>query len=430
MKPLMRTHLPDGFTPAHPPEIEMFCRKAKVPAVAPAFFQDLLNVARGGEQTVMDEAQVEKQVEDLIQEQPLLDRDKLLKYHQNVRGFLKALAEKKTLDNLPGTALEKAAALLKMMAEKSKSESGGSGEEADALPIFLERDGEELSNQTADCLEAAQNLDDIDQELLDTKAPNGNSPLSVVEVAEKIGQSTEWELVRLSHLLDDLVELKTSKKRSTKSSLEPTAFVRTRGIRDFSELPKVARVAHGLPDEIFWQRAVEKRLPVREYVKVDEQKQLIYLLVDCSGSMGDGKRVVKAGGILLNRVKAVIRGEAELFLRLFDGSPHDLKEARNEQQGRELLDMIKNKGTYSGGSTNFSAAISQAVKDINADKARFHRCDIIMVTDGDDSLGTHEPLGDIKLHVFSVASENEALKNIATSHHLVNDNMKFGKGVN
>lgn len=427
---IFRTNLPDGFEPAHPAEITMYCRQAKVPAVAPAFFQDLLNIARGGEQVVMDEALVEKQVDSLLRQQPLLDREKVLKYHQSVRGFLKSLAEAKTMETLPGTtALEKAAALLKMMAKKKpKSQQGdGAGEEASALPIFLEKeDGEELGQEVAQVLEATQNLDEIDEELLGEQNPGSINPLSVVEVAERISAKAEWELVRLSHMLDELVEMKTSIKRSRKFSPTPTPFVRNRGIRDLAEMPRIARVAHGLPDEIFWQRAIERRLPVREFVSMEEQKQLIYMLVDCSGSMSGDKRIVKAGGILLNRVKAVIRGEAELYLRLYEGGPHERQEGRTPEQGRQLLEMIRDRGVYGGGSTNHAGAIDAALADIAEGGEKFHRCDIVLVTDGDSgNTQLTRKLGATKLHAFSVACDNPQLKSMSTSYHLVDDDMKL-----
>ena len=192
----------------------------------------------------------------------------------------------------------------------------------------------------------------------------------------------------------------------------------------------MARVVHGLPDEIFWQRAVERRLPVREFVSMEEQKQLIYVLVDCSGSMSDGKRIVKAGGILLNRVKAVIRGEAEIFLRLYEGSPHERQDGRTPEQGRQLLEMIRNKGVYGGGSTNHAGAIDAALADVTEGGEKFHRCDIVLVTDGDSgNTRLTRKLGATKLHVFSVACDNRQLEEVATSsggsYHLVDDNMKL-----
>jgi uncharacterized protein with von Willebrand factor type A (vWA) domain len=426
--PVTRTHLPDGFEPAHPAEIELYCRQAKVSAVAPAFFQDLLNIARGGEQVVLGEDEVEEQVNRLLREQPLLDRKKLLRYHLNVRAFLQELAERKTLDTLPGTALERAAALLKMLAEKAEQKQGD--DESDLLPIFLEKDGEELGEETAQLLEAAQNLDEIDEELLQEQNPGSINPLSVVEVAERISQKAEWELVRLSHCLDELVELKTSKKRSRKPSPLPTPFLRSRGIRDLAELPKVNRVAHGLPDEVFWQRAVERRLPVREFVALEEHKQLIYMLLDCSGSMSGGKRIIKAGGILLNRVKAVIRGEAEIYLRLYEGAPHERMQALTPDEGRQMLKFIRDRGIYGGGSTNHAGAIDAALADIAEEGGQFHRCDVVLVTDGDsgNTRMTRQP-GETKVHVFSVACDNPALRSLATSsggiYYMVDDDMKL-----
>ena len=426
--PIARTKVPVGFEPANPAEIEMYCRRAKVPAVAPTFFQDLLNIARGSEQVILGEAEVEEQVNKLLRKQPTLNRERLLRYHLNVRAFLVQLAKARTLDTLPGTALEKAAALLKMMMEKA--EQGGGGDEPDVLPIFLERDGKELGQETAQILEATMNLDEIDEELLQEQKPGGVSPLSVVEVAERISAKTEWELVRLSHLLDELVEMKTSLKRSRRPSPEPTLFIRSRGIRDMAELPKVARVAHGLPDHIFWQRAVERRLPVREFCALEEQKQLIYMLVDCSGSMSEDRRIVKAGGILLNRVKAVIRGEAEIYLRLYEGAPHERMQALNPEEGRKLLEFIRDEGIYGGGSTNHAGAIDAALEDIARESEKFHRCDIVLVTDGDSgNTQMNCQFGGVRLHVFSVAKNNPRLRKLTAnsggSYHLVDDAMKL-----
>ncbi len=412
---IARTRLPEHVHPAHPGEIRRYCRDAEVPAVAPDFFQDLLNIARDRVDAVVGLDELEQGVWQHVDAHPEADGKRLLEYNEQVRKFLHSLAEQGTLDQFPGAPIEKAAALLKYLSQQS-SGTGGSGD-GFALPIFMEKDGKEVAEELKEKIDCLEKLDAIDEKELDVPQPAGGG-LGARHLIDKVlalSKHAEYELIRVSQLLDTFPSMSTKKKRRASKSQEPTSHIRTRSIRSLEELPKILHREHALPEELFWKRAVEKQVQRREYVKYEEQKQLIYILVDSSGSMDSGGRIQKAAGVVYNRLKAVLKDEAEIYIRFFDSSPKELQKATTAAEARQVLKGIKNKGAYSGGGTNFKAAIDTAVQDIHKDKNRFHACDIVMVTDGEDQVRDINLKG-LDLHVFSVGATNHGLKSLARKY--------------
>ena len=119
----------------------------------------------------------------------------------------------------------------------------------------------------------------------------------------------------------------------------------------------------------------------------------------------------------MNRLKAVIEGEAELFVRLFDNKLKDEHHASSASEAKELIRHFTEKN-YSGGSTDISGCVRAAkgrIEEIIAQGATY-RPELVVITDGDDkiSLTTKEMKG-IKMHSFVVECSNKALCDIAVA---------------
>jgi uncharacterized protein with von Willebrand factor type A (vWA) domain len=150
---------------------------------------------------------------------------------------------------------------------------------------------------------------------------------------------------------------------------------------------------------------------IRERGRFFERKQLLYVLVDCSGSMVEegGRRINMAAGILVNRLMAVAKGDATVYWRFFDTQAHEVTFVDDKSKAQESIAKILETEQYGGGGTNFDAAISSATEHIESLKEtmKFAKPEIFMVTDGGCRCSIkREQLKGIKLHAGIVADEH------------------------
>ncbi len=161
-----------------------------------------------------------------------------------------------------------------------------------------------------------------------------------------------------------------------------------------SDLTRLAANQHGLPKEVFEARADKKQLVKRENLSPEGKKQLLYLLVDNSGSMGSqiggvhglvtrGSLASAFCGALLRRVGL---DGGIVFLRFFDGDVSALYEARQKDDFTPLETLVS-LASYNGHSTNLLRAINTATTDIKAANAQSElaRAEILLITDCEDA---------------------------------------------
>ena len=134
--------------------------------------------------------------------------------------------------------------------------------------------------------------------------------------------------------------------------------------------------------------------------------------------MSDGERIAKAGGVLLNRLKAVMAGEAEVYFRFFDGSPRQEHHAATPEQAKALMSHVLERSNFSGGSTDIRAAVRAAVERIEellASGEQLYKPEIVLVSDGEAAVPSREDLGGVRLHVFNVECAQAELVELARS---------------
>jgi Mg-chelatase subunit ChlD len=339
--------------------------------------------------------------------------EKAMRYHQNVTDFLGTVE----LDKFPGESpLEQAMNLLKLLSKKEGGQGGGEGGEP--LPIFQENDNSEKVGQDLNQL-----MDDVESMSWDeasmlspdkiTENGDGDEEISSMDLAEDMLRGKDV-MLEISRHLDKLTRMQV--RKSKKQEPDPAGdSVRTRPIAHLGEMNRLVKPEWALPATYRLYRMVTHASQVRERVTTIEKKQLLYIIIDCSGSMGSGKRIFKAGGILMNRLKAVIAGEAELYVRLFDTSLREEHHASTPEEAQELIRHFTEKN-YSGGSTDISGcarAAQQRIGEIEAQGSTY-KPELVIVTDGDDkiSLSAKEFSG-TKLHAFVVDTKNDALCKLA-----------------
>lgn len=344
---------------------------------------------------------------------------KAMQYHQNVCDFLQTVELQKFPGNSP---LEQAMNLLKLLSEKKGGSGGGEGGEP--LPIFTENDmSEKVGEGLNHLMDEVDSLSEDEKDLLDPDqdaglgdSENGDDGLQKMKLAMDMAKGKD-AMLEISRNLDSLSRMQV--RKSKKQESDPAGEeIRQRPIAHMGELNKVSKPSWAkrqASPSYFLYQAITGALPVRERVTIIEKKQLLYIIIDCSGSMGSGKRIFKAGGILMNRLKAVIADEAELYVRFFDSSLKEEHHASTSQEAKELIKHFTEKN-YSGGGTDISGCARSAqkrIEEIVAEGATY-RPELVVITDGDDSINlTTKDFAGTKMHSFVVECSNKALSDLA-----------------
>ena len=223
----------------------------------------------------------------------------------------------------------------------------------------------------------------------------------------------------ISGSLDTLSNMAVRKRKSFKADPEGTEF-RTRRMKGLSDLPNLAQSEWMLPDGYLSYRMATGKSSVRERGKFVEKQQLLYLMIDSSGSMY-GENVSKACGILFNRLKAVVEGDAQVYFRFFDDSLSEEHFAGDHESAKEAM-RILSKHNFRGGGTQIAPCAHKCLDRISeimeSNEHQFAVPELIIITDGIDNTIdrlTVKNFADVgtKLHSFIIDYENKPLIELA-----------------
>lgn len=447
---MKRTISPDWYiAPNNQEIIDTWKSMGLKGAISPSFIRDIANIAAGGSFVPMSEIRdaVEAELSNMIipakddmflfnntqyhnkNKDVLLKKisSKKVKYHQTVQDFIGNL----NLDSGSGnkspltTALEIVATL---MQQKGGSASGGSesGSGDPTLPIFQNGNvtPESAAKQVEDDIASFEKMDQTEKDLADPNnqwhQEDGDADENLQNRLKGIQATSDRSLktiLEISRTLDKLTKMKVRKSKTV--TPDPAGQdIRTRPIKDMSEISKVNSLAmYKKNKSYFLYQAATGQLPVRERVNKQEKKQCLFILCDCSGSM-NGHRHNLAAGIVMNRIKAVIDGTAEVSLALFDqGIVSEVRTARTPAEGKELNSWFQSRN-FSGGSTDIAKAIGQAVEHIKEEMTAnpgLWKPELVVLTDEDESSlnATLQTLKGTKLHAFAMECSNPALISLA-----------------
>jgi Mg-chelatase subunit ChlD len=354
-----------------------------------------------------------------------------MRYHTNVCDFLQAV----DLAKFPGSSpLEQAMSLLKLLAKKSGGQGGGEGGEP--LPIFSEESAQPEGTAEAlhDAMDTVDSLTQEEQDMLDPQGDShdvqespegdgqrtGTKGLDRLKVAEDLVEGSNRVMLDISRQLDQFTKMQARRQRLVEP--DPAGEeVRTRPIRHLGELQRVAKTAWATRQEnpsYFIYQAVTGQLPVRERVTRIERKQAIFILVDGSGSMS-GRKHWKATGVVMNRLKAVLSGDAEVWVSVFDTQLNRVHHASTPAEAREVIKKFA-AGNFSGGGTDIAAAIRAAHayidKKIKAGEA-LYRPEVVVLTDEDSSVSSlrKNEVAGTRVHGFAMEVANPSLVEFARS---------------
>ena len=301
---------------------------------------------------------------------------------------------------------------------KSKDKKGLSGSE-NSIPIDMSEFRQKLPK-----IEKAINSGIFDKEdfqkYLGRKAGIGHKEITIgniVNLVDKISEQLSEKDLNIFYIARDK-ELTERYKRDKilKSVPCPDNEMSIKSLDKYQDLLKILPSQYALDDKIFDRKLINKELLVRDYQSRSLKKQALYLLVDVSGSMQDGRKNAYASGAALSLVRQAVSEGSTYFLRFFDESPHDLHKITNKKEAEKMCDDLVRE-PYSGGGTKIDNAIDKAIEDIKNDPVVFEKAEIMVITDGEDFVSSDKKrLGKIKLHSTVIDGENENLEKISDSY--------------
>jgi hypothetical protein len=228
-----------------------------------------------------------------------------------------------------------------------------------------------------------------------------NQTQLAMEIAAAQGIDLQ-EMLRIARQLDE-----TDAFQSPQGELTPDPNgedIRVRSIEEMGELPRISQQSWALPDSLLMYRALTGDLSVREPVTRHDKRQLLYMLLDGTGSM-KGEPVSRAVGVAINALERVIKGEAEVYLRFFDGNLREQEyHADSPETARELLQVVTDPANYQGSWTDFVGPLCTASERVNdlVREGKFRFPEIVMVTDGAAPIPDESDLNGTKLNTVQV----------------------------
>lgn len=446
-----RTTPPSAYIPPGREGMREVAKSVGLKGFAPDLLADLCNLAAGGNLTAPSSYQeiVRKKIEENMSSPDYHgdwrlpnggwteDRQKaitaktlkMMSYHQSVQDFLDTVK----LDCFPGgTPLEQACSLLKLLATQEGGTPSDSGD-GEPLPIFMENDSpENTAKELHELMDLVDSLKGEELDMLDPDGENhsieeqdgvesGHKSLNRLKVAEDLVDGSDKRvMLDISRKLDQFTKLQVLRQKKVET--DPAGEeIRQRPIKNLGEMSRVSPRAWATRQQApgyFLYQAVSRQLPVRERVTRVERRQAIFILVDGSGSM-NGQKHWKATGVVMNRLKAVVSGDAEVYLSVFDNNLGDVHRASSPEEARELIRQFVD-NNFSGGGTNIAAAVKVA-HDFIEEKinggAALYRPEIVVLTDEDSSIKglAKSSIPGTRVHGFAMSVSNPSLVAFARS---------------
>lgn len=164
----------------------------------------------------------------------------------------------------------------------------------------------------------------------------------------------------------------------------------------------------------FDEKLIKKEHNVRTKVKPETKKQILYMLLDDSGSMGNLTKQTYVRAVLLNRLESVVDGKSELKFSLYESQRYEYSEVKTKMEAKNLFKKVSLRRP-SGGGTNIGAILQETIDEIHADtETGYHDPEIMIVCDGDDYVNPDSlDFKDVRINVVLLGTNNPGLEKIA-----------------
>lgn len=258
--------------------------------------------------------------------------------------------------------------------------------------------------------------DDSDDENWNPGGGGYSPPSSLNNV---VGAFQRWSPYMVEAMLFSH-DLALVSKINPKGKWAPTPFpdnrVDIRKMQSSRDLMKLLPGEYALPSDLFYVRFAKKELQCREFLAKQERKQVLYILLDNSGSMHNDK-IKMAASVVIALLRKVVSNGDIFFFRFFSDYPGAMHKVDNLKKAQDLIQKIIGE-SFSGGGTDVQAAVMRALGDIkNAvdDKdnyAQMKDAQVLLLTDGDDSGCSASRImsekGKVKIHGVVIHGTDQA----------------------
>ena len=211
------------------------------------------------------------------------------------------------------------------------------------------------------------------------------------------------------------------KSKATKT-FKPDEFGKLKRIlpiNNYSEISKITPSSFVKPD--FQYKLVTKQLYRAKGIEMEKSKQIIFMIVDDSGSMCSIAKISRVKALLLNRISEVVKGNAELYICTFERHlDNKWIHVNDEKSANTVWDNFRKYFTFSRNTTSVQDAVEEAVKQIKTgvlpafsgpeiNITKGVNPEICVINDGQDSVNSNfKP--SLPLHVFIMGQEHQQLK--------------------
>lgn len=166
--------------------------------------------------------------------------------------------------------------------------------------------------------------------------------------------------------------------------------------------------------ENFDDKLMKKELDIKTRVKPKTRKQILYMLLDDSGSMRNLTKQTYVRAVLLNRLESVIDGKSELKFAFYESERYGFTEVTKKEEASQLFKKVSLRRP-GGGGTYIGHILQETINEIHADtKTGYHDPEIMIVCDGDDHVDPRRiDYKGVRINVVILGCENSNLKKIA-----------------
>ena len=198
--------------------------------------------------------------------------------------------------------------------------------------------------------------------------------------------------------------LETKKVRNNDSHENENIIMETHN--QITKINKADMLKVGFDDKF-----IKKELIVKEKVKPESKKQILYMLLDDSGSMACLAKQTYVRAVLLNRLEQVVDGKSELKFCLYESKRYQHYDVKTLADTQKLFKEISLRRP-NGGGTNIGAVLQETIDEIHA-LPNYHDPEIMIVCDGDDHVrdGSIDYKG-VTISAVLLGRANPAIKKI------------------
>lgn len=298
-----------------------------------------------------------------------------------------------------------------------------------------ETDDEEYDDDEAEKDDMRDKHDEDEEEILKLDYNNDLKDMLFERKKDLINANYDLsKIAEIANLLSGFSKFKTEDIKSKKiESIEGKTTLHRR-MRDISEIEfvpsEILMESNLLDKRLLALDIIENKLMVEKNATREFSKQLIFILLDVSGSMDTINTKSIAISILLNRLNCVLNEGCKMFLAPFDYQIKGIKLIENKIDAEKLLDDLTGR-YFAGYSTRIAQCMKSACHFIN--NMQGYKPELILVTDGADEVDYYKlaPLiVGIKFHCILISDTiNNALKSLAENNKglFLHFNWKTGK---